>query len=61
MDFKNLVDGMTIVNVEDETDILKAKLYDYYSTGEKIMCLINENSIYPADEICEEYYKPLNN
>ena len=60
MNFKNLVDGMAIVNAEDATDVLKAKMYDYYGTGKKVMCLMSERSIYPADEICEEYYKPLN-
>lgn len=56
--FDVLHDGDFVYNPTDG-DVLKYVMRDYFSTGEKIPCLHDEKSIWPAYEICAEFYEPL--
>lgn len=45
--------------VADTSDMLKAVYRDYFATGEKILCFCDTKSIWPAKEICAEYYEKM--
>ena len=45
--------------IADTSDILKAVYHDYFATGEKILCFCDTKSIWPAKEICAEYYEKM--
>lgn len=52
-------EGDFFVDNVDFTDMLKAVYHDYFATGEKILCFCDTKSIWPAKEICAEYYERM--
>lgn len=56
--FDVLHEGDFVYNPTDG-DTLKYVMCDYFSTGEKIPCLCDKKSIWPAYEICAEFYEVL--
>ena len=52
-------DGDFFVADGDFSDILKAVYHDYFATGEKILCFCDTKSVWPAKEICAEYYERM--
>lgn len=55
--FKNLKEDSRIINADGETmDVI---FWDFYGTGEKIMCFASKSAIYPANEFLPEDWEEL--
>lgn len=55
--FDNLHAGDIIESKEDGR--MGVVLYDFYATGERILCFTSKNSIYPASEFIPEYWEKV--
>lgn len=55
--FDNLKAGDRIFNEED--GIMKVGFYDFYATGEKIMCFVDKNSVWPAFQFYPEDWEKI--
>lgn len=55
--FKNLKEDSRIISADGET--MEVIFWDFYETGEKIMCFASKSSIYPANEFSPEDWEEI--